>query len=272
MKKRFFVEVLKEICAEEGLIIEIFSYEWLCKITDSRKGVSIWTEGYNFGLNSDTNYLILNDKVSTSEVLANSNVPHIPHFLIMRDSWREALQIDKTWEEELLEIMSKIGDNVVVKPTTGSQGKNVFLCKGKDEVYKIVSELKVKTSISLSKYFESEFEYRFYVLNSEVLFAYKKIKNQDGGSWQHNLSQGAKAEMITVNFSKYNELIGVALKSFNVLGINCGAVDILDTQEGLKVIEVNNGIMMDSFAATSPEYYQIAKEAHKKMLYKALQR
>jgi len=263
MKKRFFVEILKEICADEGFQFEVFSHDWLCKITHSVTNRVTWTEGYNFNLNTAVNYITLYDKVSTSIVLENNEVPCVTHYLVMKEGWRVAMELNQTWQSEVESILEKTGSSVVVKYATGSQGMNVFRCTSRSEIFNLVNILKDKQSLAISKYYESEFEYRFYILKGEVLLAYKKIKGED---WRHNLSQGAKAVLIDQKFDKYFELELLAKKAFTAFGLSCAAVDILDTKEGLKVIELNNGVMMDSFAATNHEYYKIAKEAHKKML------
>lgn len=275
MRKRFFVEVLKEICSEEGFRLQVFSHEWLCKITDPKTGKSTWTEGYNFDLNSGVKYLTLYDKVFTSTVLQDADVPCVPHYLVIKEDWRKFLNIEETWQHDLENALEKTSLPAVIKLNNGSQGNDVYLCETKREVENIVNVLKNKASLCISKYYESEFEYRFYILENEVLFAYKKIKNKNlPDAWQHNLSQGASAELIKKSAGKieveYGKLEKLAKGAFQALGLRCAAVDMLGTKEGYKVIEVNNGIMMDSFAATSNEYYNIAKEAHRKMLLRSM--
>ncbi len=269
MKKRFFIEILKEICAEEKLNLEIFCHEWMCKITDKKTGQHTWTEGYNFNLNSAVNYLTLYDKVLTSCVLQNGGVATIENKLILKEDWRICLEIQKTAKSEVGEILKEFSLPVVVKINNGSQGNGVYLCETEKEVENIVDVLKTKQSLAISKYYESKFEYRFYILDGEILFAYKKIRN---GSWQHNLSKGATAQLIEKKYSLYLELKKLALQAFKVLDLCLAAVDILDTEEGLKVIEVNNGIMMDGFAAINSGYYKIAKETHRKILLRTLYR
>jgi glutathione synthase/RimK-type ligase-like ATP-grasp enzyme len=279
MKKRFFVEILKEICREEGFKLEIFSHEWLCKITDPKTGKFTWTEGYNYNLNSAVNYLTLYDKVFTSTVLEDAKISCVPHYLVIKEDWRKFLQIEESWQAELGEALEKTGLPAVVKLNNGSQGNDVYLCHTKREVESIVNILKNKASLCISKYYESEFEYRFYLLKNkdvktETLFAYKKIKNEKAddtkSNWQHNLSLGARAELIHKKMANYTKLEDLAKDAFLALGLVCAAVDILETKEGYKVIEVNNGIMMDAFAVTSEEYFKIAKNSTKKMLLAAL--
>ena len=281
MKKRFFVEILREICEEEGLKFEVFSYDWLCKITDERNlgkgevGKYTWTEGYNFDLNSAVSYLSLYDKVSTSTILTNANVPNVGHYLVMKGEYRRELEVEKTWQVEVEEILKITGLPVVCKPTSGSRGLSVCLSSAKQDVLNLVSFMQQKVSVAICKYYESKYEYRFYLLEEngevETMVAYKKIKsiNKNGEEdWKHNLSLTAVAEIINEkNFTNYLQVEKLAKEAFRALGLRAGAVDILDTKEGYKILEINNGIMMDKFASFSAENYKIAKEIHRKMLF-----
>ncbi len=266
MRTRFFVEILKEICKQEGLILEVFSHGWLLKITDPKIGSYTWTEGYNFNLNSAAAYLTLYDKVLTSTILLDAGIDCIEHFLVMKGEFREELQFEKTWEQDVYEILKKTGLPVVVKPTSGSRGLNVCLSSTGQDVLNLVSFMQSRVSVAICKYYESEFEYRFYMLDGKILICYKKIKNKY--DWKHNLSLTAHAEIINFdNFANYHELEKLARQAFMALGLRAGAIDILETKEGFKVLEVNNGIMMDKFASFSSENYQLAKEIHRKMLH-----
>jgi hypothetical protein len=275
MRKRFFVEILKEICAEEGFRLDIYSHEWLCKITNPKTGKHTWTVGYNFNLNSGVAYMTLHDKVNTSTVLKDSGVSSVEHFLITAEFYRRNLGIEKTWVDELEDIVGQINVNnqnskIVVKEATSTQGEQVYLCSTKEDVFNVVELLQKKTSVAVCKYYESKYEYRFYILDGEILFAYRKTKNRN--SWKHNLSQGASPELLLKKEidTKYSDMKVLVLKGNYTLGIRCAAVDVLETDEGYKILEVNSGIAMDKFAATSDEYKKVAKEATRKMLLSSL--
>lgn len=271
MKKRFFVEILKEICAEEGFRLDIYSHEWLCKITDPKTGKFTWTVGYNFNLNSGVAYMTLHDKINTSTILVDSGISCIKHYLVTAEFHRRNLGIVETWQDEVNKILEEINFYpVVVKEATGTQGEQVYLCSTKEDVFNVVELLQKKTSVAICKYYESKYEYRFYILDGGILFAYRKTKSRH--SWKHNLSQGANPELLSEKDidKKYSDLKGLILRGNSTLGIRCAAIDVLETEEGYKILEVNSGIAMDKFAATSEEYKKVAKVATRKMLLSSL--
>lgn len=265
MRKRFFVEVLKEICVEEGLKIEVFSHDWLCKITDPRTSKFVWTYGYNFTLNTSVSHMIANDKVATSAVLTRNNISNVKHLQLFNSEVRKDMLIENSLEIDLDLTLLEFEYPVVVKPNMGTLGKNVFLCHSREEVLKAISVIDVKDSVAISKYYESDFEYRFYILENEILFMYKKSKTKD--SWKHNLNQGATPQREVASV----EMRDLALSAFKVLGLRCAAVDILETKEGYKVLEVNSGISMDKFVSFSQDNYLLGKDAHRKMLFAAME-
>lgn len=260
MKKRFFETILGEICKEEGYKLKFFSDGWLAKISKNHK--TTYTVGYNFDYNSAKTNMICNDKVLTAEVLQQEKVNTIKYFLIHNEGKKNYLGIKTSLEEDINKILEKINFPIVVKPCGGTMGRDVYLCKNKNELLKKSKKLYKKFDICLSEYIPSEFEFRFYILQNEILLAYKKIKEKN--NWKHNLSTGALSELLnTEEIIKYQDLVFKTAKS---LDLKVGAVDILFDRKKPIIIEVNVGIVMDTFASTSLQNRKIAKEMHRKML------
>jgi len=64
--------------------------------------------------------------------------------------------------------------------------------------------------------------------------------------WKHNLGQGATLDF-TVPEGQRERLTALAVKAAGAIGIRFCSVDIMEVEgEGLSVIEVNSGVMMDS--------------------------
>jgi len=267
MRKRFFVEVLREICREEEFLLEDYSLEWMLKITDPKTQKFTFTFGYTFDLNTGVPSFILNDKVATYNALNSLEVASVPHYLLTKTEFRSILKLTSTVEEDVDSYLNLTGLPVVVKQVDGYQGQNVFLCKDKNEVFAIVYKLNDSFSLAISKYFEAEYEYRFFILDGEILLAYKKIKM---GGWKHNLTLGAKPEIFDYRSGKYELLVDLAKNAFSKLNLRCASVDVLETLEGYKVLEINNGIGMEKFAGISDENYKISKEVHRKMLLRSM--
>jgi glutathione synthase/RimK-type ligase-like ATP-grasp enzyme len=80
--------------------------------------------------------------------------------------------------------------------------------------------------------------------------------------WKHNLGQGASpAEVRDKNLCKLLE--NLALKTAKAININFASVDIVRIGSELAVLEVNSGVMMESFSQASTENYEIAKSIYK---------
>lgn len=54
-------------------------------------------------------------------------------------------------------------------------------------------------------------------------------------------------------------LSAFALQAAHAVGARFASVDVIQTAEGLKVLEINSGVMMEGFAAASKENYACAK-------------
>lgn len=88
-------------------------------------------------------------------------------------------------------------------------------------------------------------------------------------NWRHNLGQGAVPIFIQDEFLK-NRLCQIAKRSLEALGLRCGSVDILQAQDRLPVLEVNNGIMVESLARSSLEGARLARATYTLLIQKAL--
>jgi glutathione synthase/RimK-type ligase-like ATP-grasp enzyme len=65
-------------------------------------------------------------------------------------------------------------------------------------------------------------------------------------NWRHNLGQGAAADL-NVPTGKKRELADLALRAAAAIGIRFCSVDVVGVEsEGLMIMEVNSGVMMDS--------------------------
>jgi glutathione synthase/RimK-type ligase-like ATP-grasp enzyme len=83
--------------------------------------------------------------------------------------------------------------------------------------------------------------------------------------WKHNLGKGAKPVIVEEN--KLKKTLGnLALKASNAININFASVDIVETNNGMLVMEINSGVMTENFAQVNKEHYNIAKNIYKNAL------
>ena len=88
-------------------------------------------------------------------------------------------------------------------------------------------------------------------------------------NWKHNLGQGAAARRIGAENTP-GELKELALAAALAVGIRFGSVDIIRTEEGIKVLEINAGVMMEHYAGESRGKYLEAKEVYREAVLKML--
>lgn len=88
-------------------------------------------------------------------------------------------------------------------------------------------------------------------------------------NWRHNLGQGAAPAFLT-DKSLNERLCCIAYQSLQALGLRCGSVDILDAENNLPVLEVNNGIMVESLARSSVEGARLARSTYAMLIKKVL--
>lgn len=85
--------------------------------------------------------------------------------------------------------------------------------------------------------------------------------------WKHNLGLGARAELVTSGplRSKIERIVAEVAGS---LGVRFASVDIAETTEGMKVLEINSGVMMENFAGQDAESYATAKAIYRDAILK----
>lgn len=261
MIKRNFVEMLREVCVKNGWEISTLSDEWVSQITNPKLNRIIRVVGYSFPLNTYVAAYSANDKGLTNDLLERAGVPHVKHSFVYSDTLRVRIKAENTLEYDVQSSVDTYGFPMVVKPCKGSEGGGVSLCNSVSEVLEKTQEISKTEDVCLSPFEESEFEHRFYMLDDQVLLAYKKVR---GGDWRHNLSLGAVP--VVIDAHKFPDMISLARRAMLVLGLHIGAVDIFDTVDGLKVLEVNNGVTLTHFAAISEDNYQTALDVYEKYL------
>ena len=76
--------------------------------------------------------------------------------------------------------------------------------------------------------------------------------------WRHNLGLGASPEIID-----HEAAAAIAVSAAKVLGMKFCSVDVIQVaDDSLQVLEVNAGVMMDSFLSSSEENRKIAKKIY----------
>lgn len=88
-------------------------------------------------------------------------------------------------------------------------------------------------------------------------------------SWKHNLGKGAKAVEISDERLK-TSLSAIALSCMDALNLSFVSVDIVRAENELSVMEINSGIMMESYSRQGESEYEKTKEIYRKAIMRML--
>lgn len=300
-KDRALVKMIKEICAENGIRLDSFSYDWILKLESGGKQGFIF--GYGFGINTASASAICNDKSAASEILLFSGVPVIEHYLYMSPGNIRYVGEKGNWSR--LEQMLGRYKALVCKPNEGTGGNSVYLVRNQFELEEAAHAIfESSRTMAACPYYEIDEEYRAVVLDysvklifakkipfitgdgrstvKELILSYLKendvvIENRIGGeqpeevlgngerlnlNWKHNLCRGASPSIIE-NGPAASGISELAVKAAKAIGVRFASVDIAQTKEGLKVLEVNSGVMMENFSRLSEQNYMAAKNIYR---------
>ncbi len=160
------------------------------------------------------------NKFATSMALKKMGVP-TPRTTIT-NSLKEALKAVSTYEK------------AVSKPLFGYKGKEiVLLTEGSEAELKSIMERQGMVYLQEFVFLESPRDIRAFVVDDRVLGAIYRVAQN--GQWISNLARGGRAYPCPIT----EELRDLAVRASRAAGTVYAGIDLLETSEGLKVIEVN---------------------------------
>ncbi len=306
---RNFVRIITEICEEENIELESYSYDWIFRL--HKDGVYNYIMGYQFGLNSASVNSICCDKSAASEIMTFLGIPNVEHYFFMSPLNQKYVSKHGNWEN-IMKLLEKYG-KLVCKSNEGTGGNLVFRVSNQYELESAVFNIFKRTrSMAISPYYDIENEYRIIVLNGEIKLAYIKqrpyvvgdgihtvnqllfeyVANHENSvnlneidpndynkilnngevyhlNWKHNLGQGAYAHIEDINLIK-EKMNEIIFLLVNKMNIKFASIDIVKCQEIYKVLEINSGVMMEHFSQQDENTYNIAKSIYKEAILSML--
>lgn len=245
-------DMIREICEERGISFTSFSGDWLLHLEKDGKIARVL--GYKFNLNDSVASSIAQDKVASYELLKYYSVPAIPHYLI-RTKANEADWRQLSW-----------GDGMVVKPLVGTSGHGVAKFSDSEDAEAWMERWGIE-AWAVSPFVEIKREVRLVLLDNELLLAYEKQPVEIRGLKFFNLGKGAA----TVNYQAESLEIELAQKAKEALGLRLCAVDIVELTNGSwRVLEVNDGIMMENYARHSLKNKHVSATIYRKIINVAI--
>ncbi|HLG80372.1 MAG TPA: RimK-like protein [Bradyrhizobium sp.] len=183
--QRIFVQAIKHYCAEHGLAIDVRADGWLIVMGDgARRRLAF---AYDLGLNSAVAHRIANDKSATSDVLALSAIPCVPHALFLNPELHAFVPPRGSWEA-MLALLEQSPAGVVVKPNEGTSGKSVFWVTSKPGLELAVKRIfSAQTALVVSPFLDIQDEVRVVVLDRKPLVVYAKDRPAVTGDGQRSL-------------------------------------------------------------------------------------
>ena len=169
---------------------------------------------------------LCDDKAENSLVLEAAGIP-TPRTLIAFDV------------ESAIRACEIVGYPAVLKPVTGSWGRLLARANGPEQARAILEQKKELGSFHHAIFYVQEHvakpdrDIRVYVVGERVLAAsYRTAKH-----WVTNAARGAESVPCPVT----PEIEDLALRACRAVGARLAGVDLLETQSGLAVLEVNTG-------------------------------
>mgnify|MGYP001255642511 FL=1 len=135
-------------------------------------------------------------------------------------------------------VIESVGSTpLVMKLLQGTQGHGVVLAETRKAAESVMSAFRqLDADIMVQEYIKesSGTDIRAFVIGNRVVAAMKRIAPE--GEFRSNLHRGAKVEKITLT----NEENQIAIKAANILGLNIAGVDLMRSDRGALILEVNS--------------------------------
>ena len=188
-------------------------------------------------VNTARSTMLCDDKFSTSVALAQHNVPTIPTKLAFT-------------EESALEAIEEFGYPVVLKPTSGSWGRLLSRINDRDAAETILEHKKVLGSYHHANFYIQRYvekkgnrDIRVFVVGPQCIAAIYRQSDH----WITNTARGAEASNCPVT----DEIAAISLRAAKAVEGEIVAVDLIETDDGFMVTEVNSTMEYRNSIATT---------------------
>jgi [lysine-biosynthesis-protein LysW]--L-2-aminoadipate ligase len=178
-------------------------------------------------VNSSRGSGIADDKIATTLALAAAGVPTI----------RTAAAFDI--DSALRVLDEKIGYPAVLKPVTGSWGRLLAKVNTPAAARNLLEHKKALGSFHHGVFYVQEYvekpgrDLRIFVVGDEVIAGSYRMAEH----WITNVARGAKSLPCPIT----PEIADISLRATRAVGLDLAGVDLIETNDGLQVIEVNTG-------------------------------
>lgn len=200
----------------------------------------------------NSSFRMSEEKIAQMPRLARAGIK-IPQTIIARE---ESYEANKEY------ILSNIQFPCVFK-TDGSQGRAVFKVESAAELEERIAEKKKYELFLIQELIPNTFDTRTLTVYGEILGTIKR--SATNGSFYNNVAQGAKVSAYTLTEEEQT----VAIKATNACELDFGGVDMIHTDNGPIVLEVNKSPQIKGFESIYGEntvFKHIAQKIEKDLL------
>ncbi len=157
----------------------------------------------------------------------------------------------------LANLVKELGFPMVVKTNYGSMGAGVSLCKNLEELKDIESQVIYQPRI-YQEFISSSHghDYRLICVGGNFVAGYKRVSAD--GDFRSNLAHGGHGEVCVMTPAQ----IAMAEKAAQVLGLDYCGVDLLDSENGPVLCEVNSNAFIDGIEAITGKNVAKAYATH----------
>lgn len=171
--------------------------------------------------------LIAGNKMFTSLALSKNGVP------------TPRTSVSTSQDIAMEQFTNKFGGSAVLKPVTGSWGRMIALMNDRAAAMSVLEDREYMYPL-YSIYYMQEFvkrpprDIRAFVVGNRVIGGIYRY--QPDGDWRSNTANGGKAERCEIT----GELEDIVMKAANSIGYGIFGVDVMESEEGYTVHEVNS--------------------------------
>lgn len=136
--------------------------------------------------------------------------------------------------EAAMQAFQELGGDVVIKPIFGSRGMGIGRVNDPDTAWRIFHALSYTRHVLYIQKFipHGTRDIRLFVIGDRVIAAMYR----ESDSWKTNIDRGARP----VPFKPSEELEELAIKVSKTIGCKIAGVDVMESQEGYVVNEINS--------------------------------
>ena len=187
-------------------------------------------------LNTSALLELCGDKIKTSLLLEKSGIPTLKTYLALSP-------------ESALEAIEKMGYPVVLKPPVGSWGRLLAKINDKDSAEAVIEHKSTLGSYQHELFYIQEYvkkpgrDIRVVVVGDKPIAAMYR----NSAHWITNAARGGMPERcpITQDIKKITDQV------INTFGEGLMGIDLFETNDGLKVVEVNAGVEFKAISRVS---------------------